>query len=77
MVFNLKLQYAHVINKFPDPELISFWSLFFYIHVIWLLDKCNNRLLRMRLTNKQNYWVLKYDAVYFDASEGLTASIHV
>jgi len=49
----------------------------FYIRFIWLQGKCSNRLLRMRLTNKQDHCVLKYDTIYSDASEEPTASIHV
>jgi len=29
LVINFRLQYAHETHKFPDPELFSFWSLFF------------------------------------------------
>jgi hypothetical protein len=31
----------------------------------------------MRITNKQDHCVLKYDAVYFDAAKEFTATVQV
>ena len=45
----------------PRPRIIQFLYFILHIHFIWLHDKCSNRLLRMRLTNKQDNCVLKHD----------------
>jgi hypothetical protein len=73
MVINFKLEF----RKSSRSIFINFLVFILYIHFIWLHDKFSNRLQRMMLTNQQHHGVLKYNAVYFDASEKSTATIHV